>query len=112
MAADGITVDDLEEDEPEALEHCEKCNGSRKVPVLRCPRKLLASTDVPDFLSSYHDWKKDGTLPVGTARGDQALVWIAARNLFDRWVEDTMKTLRDAEAARAKSKARSASAGR
>ena len=103
--ADGI--DPLEEEpEPEERPHCSRCDGEGEIPVLRCPRKLIANTSIPEFIASYHDWKKDGTLPVGTSRSEQSLSWIVARNLFDRWVEDTMKILREAEGKKAQSEAR------
>jgi hypothetical protein len=114
MAADG--VDPLAEEEPIERPPCGRCDGAGEIPVDRCPRKLIAGSSVPEFMSSYHDWKKDGTLPVGTARGDQAIVWVTARNLFDRWVEDTMKVLREAKQkqaeAEARAKARAANARR
>lgn len=104
------------EEEPFDAPECGKCDGTGEITVLRCPRKLLAFTDVPDFLQSYHLWKKDGTLPVGTSRLEQTITWTSAITLFDRWVEDAMKVIREAEAkaaeARARAKARASNAGR
>lgn len=105
--ADGLSLPG-EEEEPEEREpeHCHRCNGEGTVPVLRCPRKLLAFTQIPDFMHAYHLWKKDGTLPVGTSRSEQTISWWTAVTVFDRWVEDTMKILREAEQKRAEADAR------
>lgn len=80
---------------------------------MRCPGLLLRGTSWPAFIRSYHHWKHHDRYPTDGELDSQSHTWVQAVQLFDGWVEDVMKIIREAEAKKAEALAKAkASKGR